>query len=351
MSAMLPASVLALPQIAAEIPMRYIVPGGDALTVPLTIALLEAGVISDAMLRAPRNATLVDVFSADERQLSARALSHWWTRLIRNQPCKFFRWSLHVQQLEDTNYDSATTAWFCFTRNEGPIPRFALARGIERLECVMEGFGQTVLAVLRDATDLLPDSFTPWQAIGWAEYVYWDDTANDEELLEHRRELGGYKTVEEMLESDTVLTRAEFFHELPEWVCGPKRILSRAAITESAAGDLFASRVIEVCDALHALVSAPEFVLRPADKGVYRCAEDTVDGAMVLLWKQFDVIGQAIDDALEHIGSCGQYCEFIDANPVPMTADGVREFQIKTEQTLQVAVLTEQLILLLGERL
>ena len=31
MTAMLPASVLALPQLAAEIPMRYIVPGGDAV--------------------------------------------------------------------------------------------------------------------------------------------------------------------------------------------------------------------------------------------------------------------------------------------------------------------------------
>lgn len=348
---MLPASALALPQFAAEIPMRYTVPGGDALTVPLTIALLEAGVISDAMLRAPRNAPLVDVFSADERQLSARALSHWWTRLIRNQPCKFFRWSLHVQQLEDTNYDTLTTAWFCLTRNDGEIPRFALARGIERLERLLEGFGQTVLAVLRDATDLLPDSFTPWQAIGWAEYVYWDGTADDEELLEHRRELGGYKTVEEMLESDTVLTRAEFFHELPEWVCAPKRILSRDAIVEAAAGDLFASRVIEVCDALHALVSRPDFVLRPEHKGAYRCGQDTVDGSMVLLWKQFDVIAQAIDDGLEHLGSCGDYCEFIDANPVPMTANGIREFQVQTEQAIDVAVLAEQLILLVGDKL
>lgn len=351
MTTMPPAVSLALPQLAPEIPQRYTVPGASAMTVPLTIAMLEAGVISDAMLRPRRGATLAEVFGGeDEKELTARALSHWWTRLIRERPCKFFRWRLHVQQLEDTSYDTATTAWFCFTRMEGDIPRFALAPGIERLELLREGFGQTVLAVLRDATQLLPDSFTPWQALGWAEYIYWDGTANDEELLENRREMEGYETVQEMLEHDSVLTRAEFYREIPEWVCAPKRMLSRDAIAAAGDGD-FARRVIGLCDALHSLVNHPDFILRPAHKGAYRCGQDTVDGSMVLLWKQYDTIGQAIDDYLEQIGSYGDYCELIDANPVPMTVEGIREFLSTTEQMIQVAVLTEQLILLLGEKL
>lgn len=348
---MLPASVLGLPQLAPEIPLAYTVPGADALTVPLTIALLEAGLISDAMLRAPRNALLTEVFGEHERDLSARALSHWWTKLVRARPCKFFRWSLHVQQLEGLDHvqAKATTAWFCFTRNEGEIPRFALAPGIEKLESVLEGLGQTVLAVLRDATELLPDSFTPWYALGWAEHVYWDGTRDDAELLEHKRELHGYKTVQELLESEEVLTRASFFAGMPEWVCTPKRVLSRDAVA-AAETDAFARRVIDVCDRLHDLVNGPDFTLRPEQKGVYRCGQDTVDGSMVLLWQQHDTIGQAIDDYLEQIGSCGEYCEFIDANPVQMTAAGVREFVTTTEQAIEVAVLTEQLILLLGEK-
>ena len=346
---MLPLAALALPQLAAEIPVRYVVPGADALTVPLTIALLEAGVISDAMLRTPRNALLIDVFGEDERQLSARALSHWWTRLIRKHPCKFFRWNLQVQQLEDTNYDAATTAWFCFSRIDGDIPRFTLGTGVEKLERLREGFGQTVLAVLRDATMLLPESFNPWFALDWADNSYWLDSVDDVDLLETRRELGDYETVQELLESEHVITRAMFYAELPEWACLPKRVLSRPDIEAAGTTD-FARRVIALCDQLHALVSRPGFVLHPADKGTGRCGQYPVDGCMVLIWKQHDVLSQTIDDYLEHLGNAGEYTDFIDTNPVPMTAEGIREFITITEQALEVAVLTEQLILLLGEK-
>jgi len=349
---MLPASILAMPQLAAEIPLQYTVPGADALTVPLTISLLEAGVISDAMLRAPCNSLLDDIFGEQEAQLSARALSHWWTRLIRKNPCKFFRWSLHVQQLNDLtlNHDNATTAWFCFTRMEGDIPRFALAPGVENLERKLKGLGQTVLAVLRDATLLLPESLNPWVAVDWAERAYWMDTSDDVELLEQERENHGYKTVQELVENEQIITRAIFYADLPEWVCYPKRVLSREAIVAAETG-VIAGQVIALCDALHALVNRAGFILHPADKGTYRCGHDTVDGAMVLLWKEHDVISQTLDDYLEGLGNSGEYVEFIDANPVPMTAAGIREFQTKTEQMLEVAVLTEKLVLLLGEKL
>lgn len=353
MTAMLPASVLALPALAPGVPTKYMIPGSDALTVPLTIALLEAGVISDAMLRAPRNAPLAEVFGDQEKALLARALSHWWTKVIRETPCKFFRWKLHVQQLENYyghGHDAATTAWFCFTRIDGEIPRFALARGIEQLEQVCEGLGQTVLAVLRDATNLLPDSFNPWQALGYAEYMYWNDSTDDAELLEHRREMGEYETIADLLDNENVVTRAMFYAELPEWVCLPQRVLDREAIVAAAGGDRFARQAIELCDALHALVNHPDFILRPSDKGAYRCGQDTYDASMVLLWKEHDVIGQAIDDYLEDLGNSGDGCELIDANPVPMTAAGVREFMTQTEQCIQVAVLTEKLILLLGDK-
>jgi len=350
---MLPASILALPALAPEVPAQYVLPGEDALAVPLTIALLEAGVISDAMLRTPRNALLVDVFAAQEKHLAERALAHWWTKLIRARPCKFFRWELHVQQLEDTGhgYGKTDTAWFCFTRmgygNSYP-PRFALAKGVEQLESLLGGFGQTVLAVLQDATRLLPDAQTPWSALGWVESVYWGDSTNDVELLENRRYEHGWDTVAELVENEHVMTRATFYRELPEWVCAPKRICSRAEI-ESAATTAFARKVTEVCDALHALVTDPAFVLSPADKGTYRCGRETIDGSMILLWKQFDAIGEMIDDYLNDLGNCGEYCDFIDANPVPMTEAGIREFMTKTEQAIQVAVLTEKLVLLLGE--
>lgn len=350
---MLPASILALPALAPEVPTQYVLPGDDALAVPLTIALLEAGVISDAMLRTPRNALLTDVFAAQEKRLAERALAHWWTKLIRARPCKFFRWELHVQQLEDTGHghDEANIAWFCFTRmglNNDYPPRFALAKGIEHLERLLEGFGQTVLAVLQDAARLLPDAHTPWSALGWVESVYWGDSNNDVELLENRRIEAGWDTVAELVENEHVLTRATFYRELPEWVCAPKRVRSRAEI-DAAASTVFALQVVAVCDELHALVSQPDFILTPADKGTYRCGRETIDGSMILLWKQHDVVSEMIDEYLNDLGNCGEYCEFIDANPVPMTEGGIRDFMTKTEQAIEVAVLTEKLILLLGE--
>jgi len=351
MIAIQPGAALALPLFGPEVPNCYTIPGVDQMTVPLTIALLDANVITDAMLRTPRNALLVDVFGETEKQLSQSALSHWWTRLIRANSCKFFRWSLHVQQLDDTGHGCSreTTAWFCLVRMDGEMPRFALAAGVEKLERLLEGFGQTVLAVLRDATNLLPDSFTPWFAQRWAESAYWQDSADDIELLEMRREMSGFDTVQELLEAEHVITRAVFYREMPEWVCEPERTRTRDEIGAAASTDL-ARRVIQVCDELHALVSKPGFVLTPLDKGAWRCGHEGIDGSMVLLWKQYDVVGQAIDDYLEDLGNCGEYCEFIDANPVPMTAEGIRDFQIRTEQALQVAVLTEKLILLLGEK-
>ena len=71
---------------------------------------------------------------------------------------------------------------------------------------------------------------------------------------------------------------------------------------------------------------------------------------MVLLWRQYDVIGQTIDDYLEDLGNSGEYTELIDATPVAMTAEEVRKFMTITEQTIEVAVLVEQLILLVGEK-
>jgi len=349
MSAMIPASVLALPQFGADVHMSYTVPGVDAMTIPLTIALLEAGVISDAMLRAPRNALLTEVFGETEKQLCERALAHWWTRLIRANSCKFFRWHLEVMQLETHgNYEPDTTAWFCFSRLGDAIPRFAIGRGIERLERVLEGFGQTVLAVLREALQLLPDSFTPWMALGLAEWMHWEDSENDDELIANYAS-NNDMPVEAVNEGD-VLTRAIFFAELPRWAGAPQQVVSRAAIGAAGTGK-FEQQVIAACDELHSLVTRPGFILRPEDKGTYRCSRNTVDAAVVLLWKDNGVVGQVIDDYLNDLGNSGEYCEYIDTNPVTMTADGIKEFQIKTEQALQVAVLTEKLILLIGEKL
>lgn len=349
-------AALALPALSPAVPLEMYIPGQNSLVVPLAIALLEANVITDAMLRPGPNATLIEVLGEpDEREVSMLALTKWWSSLVGAHPCQFFRWCLFVQKLTDhgngTRNNDEMTAHFCLARlNSGDIPRFALARRTEQLEARLEGFGQTVLAVLFDATLLLPDSLNPWRAVDWVEWLHWSDSENDEELLESRRDEGGFETIAEVIENCDVLTRAEFYKNMPRWVVAPRRVASRKAIVR-AAREGFETDVIAACDALASLVNSPDFVLRPWDKGSERCGYDSVDACMVLLWQESDVVSRVIDDALEIFSQGSDTTEYIDISPVQMTAEGVHEFQLHTKQMLQVAVLVERLVLLIGDPL
>lgn len=354
---MMPAAVcqaLAIPRISLAVPIKLLITGRDALVAPLTIALLEADVITAGMLRHPKNATLAETFGGmSAADLAGRALSKWWDEIIQANSCKFFRWQLHVQRLEAyDDYDGHNDdAWFIFTRMTEDLPRFALEKRVMQLEAKRAGFGQTVLAVLKDASYCLPESFTPWRAVDFAQYYHWRDSVDDAELLEMCREDNGYATVQQVIDNNEVLTREMFFAEMPKWATCPQRVLSRAEIGELDLG-LFESRVVSACDDIAALVNQPTFTLTPADRGVYQTHLESTEAAMGLLWSGAgDVIGQVTDDVMNDLYNSGEHSDFIDATPVPMTVDGIRNFQSLTEQTMQLAVLTEKLVLLIGERL
>lgn len=344
---------LSLPTLPSTLPVLMHIPGQDALVVPLAIALLEANVITDAMLAPGPDATLIQVFGEpDERELSMVALSRWWQRMIRNHSCKFFRWDLSVHKLELNGNNvadvDANTAFFCFSRQNGDIPRFSLARCAELLEARLEGFGQTVVAVLFDACLMLPDSFNPWYAVDMAEWLYWGNSKNDEEMIEQYRVENGIETTREVIEDFDVMTRAKFYAHIPRWVTAPRRTVSRESIL-CAARKGWEQQVVAACDAIHQLVNDPAFTLRPGHKGKHRAGLDCIDASMVLLWREGDELGAVIDEALEMFGQTGDYVDFIDINPVPMTAAGIHEFQAHTKQMMQLAVLTERLILLIGD--
>lgn len=360
MQAIQPAA-LALPLLASAIPAQVRVTGESRLAAPLAIALLEANLITDEMLRAGPNATLVEVFSRrDERDLSMRALSAWWDALRAKHQRGPLQWNLHVTELANVTShmrhprdddEGNPVGWFCMDRaDDGQIPRFALAGQILRLEAVREGFGQTVLAVLHDAMMHFPEPLDPWRAIEWAEWLHWSEWGSDEELLEARREDEGMATVQEVIDAGLVLTRAMFHADIPTWVTYPRRVLTRDEIAAAAQGE-FEVRVIAACDAIAGLVNQPGWTLRPYDVGCHPTELESLNGSVVLLWKDGDQISRAIDDALNMFGEAGEYCELIDAHPVPMTAAGIQEYQRRTEQLLQLAKLTEQLLDLIGEPL
>lgn len=343
---------LALPHLHSSIPSEMHIPGKSDLAAPLAIALLEARLITDAMLMPGPNAPLVEVLrEPDELELSMRALTAWWDGI--QYPAKYFRWNLHVQDLDDLTgrHESLTgqIGWFCLTRDDNfGIPRFALRRLITELEATREGFGQTVLAVLLDATRHLPDSLDPWRAESFAEWLHWHSTSSDAELLEMLREDHDYLTTQEVLDDGDVMTREKFYADMPRWVTSPKIILSHSEMLGAARND-FESDVIDACDAICNMTR--QAALKPHEIGSHQCGQDSVDGCMVLLWTEGDQISRAIDDGLNALGESGEYAEFIDAHPVPLTAEGIRTFQARTKKIIQLAALTERLLDLIGDPL
>ncbi|KQW96953.1 hypothetical protein ASC94_09090 [Massilia sp. Root418] len=353
-----PTSPTALPRIADGIPFELYIPGETGLAAPLALALLEAGVVTDDMLVPGPNARLIEVFNEpDEREMSMHALTTWWTALQVRFPTKQFRWDLHVQQLEDqTGVHADTTSplgWFCITRNQNSdIPRVALARGAGQLESCLEGFGQTVLAVLYDCLLRMPESLNPMAAADWAEALYWQESENDEELIQNAREDGRIPNVAAGAdaEDDTadLMTRARFYADMPRWAAKPQRVASREAIVRAARGE-YEKSVIAACDAIAEFAARPGFNLQPWHCGTFQSGHYTIDGCMVLLWRDGDVVGAVIDDWLNDLGQCGEYVDFIDERPVHLNAKAVKEYMARTEKMIELAALTERLIELIGE--
>lgn len=350
-----PAATLALPRIAEDIPFEMHIPGETSLTAPLALALLETRVVTNDMLVPGPNAPLIQVFNEpDERELSMHALTTWWTGLQAKFPTKHFRWDLHVQELNDLTgqHDASPPAhgWFCITRNSNSdIPRVALARGAGQLESCLEGFGQTVLAVLYDCLLRMPESLNPMVAAEWADQMHWLESEDDEELIRNAREDGQIPAdADERTINDHLFTRAQFYSDMPRWATAPRRVASREAIVRAARGK-YEKSVIAACDAIADLVTRTGFNLRPFDCGVHRSGHDCIDGCMVLLWRDGDLVGHVIDEWLNEVGNCGEYVEFIDAQPVPLNAKGVKQYLARTEQMMELAMLTERLIDLIGE--
>jgi PRTRC genetic system protein F len=334
--------------------MEFYVPGENSLSVPLAIALLEGDVANDAFFQRP-NRTLIEVLGElDEREFCIAALSAWWSSLTQQYPLKHFHWNLHVQQEmnqfadERVEDDSSDTAWFCLTRSQNSdIPRVALARRMQELEARLEGFGQTVLAVLCDATSYLPESFTPWRALDYAEWLHWSESSSDEELISLQQEQDGC-TREEAEAS--VLTRKEFYGDTPHWFMQPTRVRSRDEIVR-AARDEFTKSVIAACDEIARFVSSPGFTLESWNIGAHNTQIDSVDGFAVIRWHANDQIGRVIDDALEMAGNSGEYCEFLDAIRIRLSGEGIAAYLSRMEQIQQLAMHTERLLFLLGDPL
>lgn len=357
------AGALALPVLSRDVPRRMYIPGETGLTAPLALALLEACVVTDAMLVPGPNATLVEVFNEpDEREMSIHALSTWWTALENRFPTNHFKWELHVQDLNEIEdhsggrYTNGMAGWFCLTRNQNTdIPRVSLARRAGQLENCLEGFGQTALAVLWDALNRLPETFTPWFAENVAEQLYWQESETDEEMIAAAIEEGRIEAFATGLAADAftgdLMTRARFFEDMPRWATAPRRVASREAIVRAARGKPYEKSVIAACDNIIAIASRPGFCLNTWDFGVQANGHYNIDACACVLWQEGDTVTTVIDHWLNDIGQAGEYVDFISMNQVPLTTPRVLEFLREMECMMELAQATETLLFLLGDEL
>lgn len=358
------AGVLALPVLSTSIPRRMYIPGETGLTAPLALALLETGIVTDAMLAPGPNATLVEVFNdPDEREMSIHALTTWWTALKIRFPMQRFNWDLHVQDLSniedhtggDRN-DHLSAGWFCLTRNQNSdIPRVSLARRARQLEDCLEGFGQTALAVLQDALNRLPETFSPWFALSVAEQLYWQENDTDEEMIAQAIEEGRIENFVTGLPADAgtgdLMTRARFYEDMPKWVTAPQRVVSRKAIVRAARGKPYEKNVIAACDKIIEIVSRPGFSLNSWDCGVQAHGHYNIDACACVLWSEGDTLTTAIDEWLNDVGNAGEYVDFISMNQVTLNASQLTKYLRHTECMMELAQATETLLLLLGDEL
>nr|WP_314606535.1 PRTRC system protein F [uncultured Janthinobacterium sp.] len=350
---MIAAGTLALPAMHAAIPAVLTLRQSSRIDQPLAIALLEANMITDAMLQPRPKMPLVDVFRGpDERALCIQGLSTWWNSIQYQSISSIFHWNLHVQALDDhagTHPELAGHVWFCLTRGQNTeIPRFELHQRITQLENTLPGFGQTVMALLRDAIFHLPTAFDLWFAEDVARNWLWQDATCDEELLENARLDGGFDTIQEVLDSGHVTTRADFYRDTPGWVMTPRRILSRKKIQRAVKSE-FELAVISACDAISEVASAPGFTVESHQVGAHQAGCESIEGAAVLLWRQDSEAVHVIDNYLDDLGNSGEYTEFIDAVPVEPSRAGILAYKTRTENIMRLAQATERLLNLVGE--
>lgn len=344
-------ATLALPMLHISVPAAVTLRQESFINQPLAIALLEANLITDSMLQPGPNMPLTEVFNwPDERSLIITSLSNWWNSV--QYQAKHFNWRLHVQELNDLTGNHSPqdgTVWFCMERNDNTeMPRWTLATRIMKLEATLPGFGQTVLALLLDAIRYLPNALDLWFADSIAQSFVWGDSKDDAELLENTRIDMGYATVQEVLDDGHVITREEFYRDMPKWATNPKRVCTRSEIV-AAAESAFDHDVIGACDAISRLACDPTFNMHSHQVGAHQAGCDSIDGCFVLLWKEEDPISRLIDNHLNDLGNCGEYNEFIDAAPVKPSAAAIIEYQERTANMMRLAEVTERLLDLVGE--
>ena len=337
--------MIPLPTILPSVPTQYVTPGMSQLCAPLAMQLINMGMITDADLQPTLCQQITTLPHIDEKYLAEQALTRWWNAQIA--PLTLFNWSLHVQTFDwSYTWEIAPTPWFCLEQ-KASIPQITLARGVGALEDEIEGFGQTVMALLQDAFEYLPWSYTPTHIFNMVRSHYWEGHPSSEAWITKQiGPHGEFSTREELQASVELFTEEDFYQHTPRWIAAPVRQKSYLELSKvrSAHGKL----TLAACDAIHKFVLNERFALKRHYFFNHHLWMDSVGSCAFLRWSDDDCYLRVIDDALEMTYGCGEYNEFISANPVSKPQQLPLHMK-QIEQMCELAVLVERLLLQIGE--
>ncbi|MGP8437143.1 PRTRC system protein F [Paraburkholderia fungorum] len=330
---------IALPSLS-DIPGVYTISSGESFAYPLVRSLLESGLIgAEDVARRPRS----------ELALATAALTRRWNQITDGM--ELFDWNLRIDQaLDGYSFDSTIKqtdqAWAMVQTTHGPVScrQVSIGGAINALEQVCKGLGQTLLAALYDACDMLPTICTPAYALGLAEYTYWYGESDESFAIEEAMSLHDCQSREELIETFDFFTRDKFFRGMPEWAASPQRVLSRAKVKRAAAQDEFATEVVAAMDAIWNIV---RFYGPFAEVGTGGAGLDAIDLALVVRWTEDDVVGRVVDDFLQYIAD-GEFLGAASATPLNIVGGDIATWLKQMEATALLAKAVERLLTLLG---
>jgi PRTRC genetic system protein F len=197
-----------------------------------------------------------------------------------------------------------------------------------------------VLATLYDAFAMLPTVCTPGYVLGVAEYLYWYGESDEDEAIKQALDMGGYKTLDELLASEEFFTRAEFFSEMPEWAAHPRRTLTRRQIQVAAGKDAFAREVVDAMDTVWNIVRfyGPFADVRNEDVGA-----DMIDFGLIVRWSEDDMVGRVLDDFLHHAAE-GDNVIASSVTPLKIVGNDIAEWLKNMESTGMLAKAVERVL-------
>ncbi|MFM0210408.1 PRTRC system protein F [Paraburkholderia sediminicola] len=327
-------AALALPTLEA-VPAAYAIRSGESFVRPLALSMLDSGVIVEAdVQRRPKS----------EAALVAEALTRRWARITEGM--RLFDWNLRIEQAPEGYFGDRTKSadhfWAMIQTTGGAVScrHVCIGGAMQALEAVREGLGQTVLAALYDALNMLPTVCTPHFMLGLAEYMYWYGESNEAYAIDEAMQIHDVKTREELLTLTDFFTRSQFFAGMPEWAALPRRVLTRNQITRAANSDPLAREVVDAMTTIWGIAChyGPFADLRSGDVGA-----DLIDFGLVVRWSEDDVAGRIIDD-YAHQACEGEYLEASAVTPLKIVGGDLADWLKHMEATALLAKAVEHLL-------